>query len=102
MTWFNSDPINVKAMKPHHCSWCSERIERGEVYKRWVCIGDEGLNTCKMHQECHAALERFAAAQDGAYEYDPGTFTRGCTCEAGDSGHGTYPTCVKMGVIYAA
>jgi hypothetical protein len=102
MTWFNTTPIDVKARKLHRCSWCSERIERGEVYKRWVCIGDDGPMTCKMHQECHAAMERFAAAQPGEYEYTPGEFTRGCTCEAGDIGHGTYPDCVKQGVVYAA
>jgi hypothetical protein len=47
-------------------------------------------------------MERFAAAQPGEYEYTPGEFTRGCTCEAGDIGHGTYPDCVKQGVVYAA
>jgi len=93
VSWFNSPPQDVKARKRHLCTWCGQRILPGAIYKRWVCIGDDGPLTTKMHHECEQAMQRYASQAGREYEYDPYSFTRGCTCESGDRGHGHYPDC---------
>ena len=99
MSYHNTTVCDVHARKTHRCTWCGEKIQVGEGYKRWTCIGDDGPMATKMHIECRAALGRWMKAQPGEYEYDPGAFTRGCVCESGDSGHGTYPECALAGRI---
>lgn len=85
----------VTARKRHWCSWCSEDIPAGTSYIRYAVAGDDGVGTVKIHPECNAACGR-AFAEDPSFEAEPGVvFTRGCTCEHGDVGHGTYPTCTK-------
>lgn len=93
MSWFNSQTQDVKARKRHRCTWCGQSILPGAIYKRWVCIGDDGPLTTKMHPACEQAMKRYAKQAGGEYEYDPYSFTRGCTCESGDRGHGHYPDC---------
>ncbi len=98
MSYHNTPVSDVKARKRHLCTWCGTKIQAGEVYKKWVCIGDDGPCTAKMHKECHAAMERYAAKEQGDWEYDPYSFTRGCTCEGGDRGHGHYADCCTVAV----
>ena len=99
MSYYVTTAVNVQARKAHRCTWCGEKIHVGERYKRWTCIGDDGPMTNRMHTECYEALRRWAEAQPGEYEYDPGTCTRGCVCESGDVGHGTYPECALAGGV---
>ena len=80
MSYYVTTAVNVQARKAHRCTWCGEKIHVGERYKRWTCIGDDGPMTNRMHTECYEALRRWAEAQPGEYEYDPGSFTRGCGC----------------------
>jgi len=97
MTYFNSPSIIAKARKAHRCSWCGEVIAKGTVYhRRYSC--SEGIgSTVKQHPECAAAETLFHEQSDDT-EWEFFTFTRGCTCESGDSGHGTYDTCTKKEV----
>jgi hypothetical protein len=92
--YFNSPPLTRMARKRHICSWCGEVIEKLSVYQRRFCCGDGAGSTIKQHPECAAAERRFYS-HTGESEWEPGTFTRGCTCESGDTGHGTYDTCTK-------
>jgi hypothetical protein len=83
--------------KPHRCSWCGEQIPVGELYTRWSGRYEGQMFTCKCHVECQKAMQLWQE-QTGETEYpDVGSMTRGCTCEKGDVGHGTYPSCVKPG-----
>ena len=88
-------PKDTKARKRHRCSWCAEAILPATTYTRYVCFGDDGVGTVKVHPECYTAMQRFYE-EDPYFEWAAGDcFTRGCTCESGDVGHGTYPTCTK-------
>ena len=97
MSYHNTAAVNVRARKRHCCTWCGEKIEAGEIYKKWCCIGDDGPMTNKMHNECHAAMGRWIKAQPGEFEFGSGEFTRGCVCESGDSRHGSYSDCDLAG-----
>jgi hypothetical protein len=94
VSYYNTEPVNVTARKRHCCSWCGERIEAGTVYLRRFCVGPDGPSTVKQHPEC-AQAEAHYYKETGEHEWDYGVFTRGCICESGDSGHGTYPTCIS-------
>jgi len=93
--YFNSPPIIRKARKRHICSWCGEDIPKGTIYHRRFCVNGGDVCTIKQHPEC-AEAELHHWSQTSGDEWEPGTFTRGCTCERGDTGHGTYDTCTKM------
>lgn len=86
----------VRARKRHSCSWCAQRIERGEVHRQYTYIGEDGPCRVRLHQECYAAFQAYEKIEQGGFEFSPGDFTRGCTCEGGDCGHGTYATCLKV------
>lgn len=46
-------PEIIKAAKKRHiCSWCGQRIETGDAYKRWRCYDGIDAGTVKMHPEC--------------------------------------------------
>jgi hypothetical protein len=81
------------ARKRHPCNWCGIRIQPGEKQISYSVFGCEGSPyRMHMHPECHAAMGR-AVEQTGDTEFEPYGYTRGCTCEGGDRGHGHYPTC---------
>lgn len=43
-----------KAKKLHSCSWCGERIDLGEIYKRYRYFNSsQDAGTVKMHPECY-------------------------------------------------
>lgn len=48
---FNTDSVTVTARKAHRCTWCSQPIKPGAIYRRWVTF-DDGVFTSKMHPEC--------------------------------------------------
>jgi predicted RNA-binding Zn-ribbon protein involved in translation (DUF1610 family) len=51
-----TDPETIKAAKKlHRCSWCGQRIEIGDSYKRWRCYDGGEAGTVKMHPECDEA-----------------------------------------------
>ena len=77
-------PETIKSAKnPHICSWCNERIEAGESYKRWRWFDCGDASTVKMHPECNDALNGMEPGDvnDGWY---PGEFSRGCGCYSGE------------------
>ncbi len=80
----------VVANRGHNCHWCGQRIRAGERYITYCYMDGGSATRMKLHPECHAACGRFVE-QTGETEFDPYTFTRGCTCEGGDRGHGHYP-----------
>jgi hypothetical protein len=74
-----TEHINA-ARKQYSCSWCAERIDIGQPYKRWRWYADGDATTCRMHPECYEAMEE-------AYREDPrmegfcaGDNPRGCNC----------------------
>lgn len=69
-----------KARKLHDCWWCSERIEPGTKYIRWVWKDGKSLDTVKCHPECKDAWDSLEYGED---EVSFGSFCRGCTCERG-------------------
>lgn len=59
----------IIAKKEHRCTWCGQKILKGEKYSKWKSVDDSWF-TSKMHAECHTA------ANDenhywGDYEYVP-------------------------------
>lgn len=67
-----SETETLKAAKAHRCTWCWQRIEPGELYRRyrWWNGGDAG--TEKMHPECHDAMTDAAEEEGGWFEWVPG------------------------------
>jgi hypothetical protein len=61
-----------KALKPHRCSWCYERIETGEMYTRYRCFDSGDACTVKMHPECLNAMQDEATNLGGHTEWFPG------------------------------
>jgi hypothetical protein len=88
----SSEVRDIVARGTPSCSWCPERIQKGEIYKGWTWFGDGAPVKIKMHRECYAAMQRYFAERQES-EFEMHVNTRGCTCEAGDRGHGTYPSC---------
>lgn len=93
---FCSDEKTMRALtKTHRCHWCGQRINIGELYVTYFYTDGCTATRMKLHPECHAAVGRYVEQTDET-EFDPYIWTRGCTCEAGDVGHGTYPTCTPQ------
>ncbi len=101
MSDYSSSQAKVKARKKHKCSWCGEIIEQWETYLRGFCVFEGVASTFKMHQECSHAESKLLQYSDdcGWFWY---SFTRGCVCDNGDKGHGTYPSCQKIKDSWAA
>lgn len=60
-------PTEVKARKPHRCTWCGEEIAPSTNYWRWYSVNEDGCgSTSKMHDECFDAVK-----QDDEREYFP-------------------------------
>ncbi len=58
------------ASKRFFCSWCAEPIEPGTSYVKWRCFDVGDANTCRLHEECRAAMDK-------AYAEDPWGMTEG-------------------------
>lgn len=57
----------ILAGKEHVCTWCAEKILKGEQYYRWASV-DDTWYTSKMHVECRdACLEDHACYGDNEY-----------------------------------
>ena len=54
---FQTEKI-VRARKPHTCGWCGEPIEVGEMHVKGSRGDGDGLDTWRLHLECHAAVRR--------------------------------------------
>lgn len=52
---FCTEAIDIKAKRPHKCTWCGQVIEIGETYKSWKSIDDSWFHN-KMHFECRDAV----------------------------------------------
>lgn len=50
--------------KDHICTWCGEKILKGEEYHTWKSVDDSWF-TSKVHEECHKAM-----LEEAAYWYD--------------------------------
>lgn len=91
----NTEPVIIKAAKKRHaCTWCGTAIEPGESYVRWRWFYDGEAGTNKMHPECDKACEQMSREEGYGFEWMPGEFKRGCTCDAGDPpcDHAAAPT----------
>lgn len=97
MSFCSEEKTVVARVKTHRCHWCGQRIELGSQYVTYFYADGCTGSRMKLHPECHAAVGR-SIEQTGETEFDPYIWTRGCTCEAGDVGHGTYPTCSNFPV----
>ena len=62
-------PEMRKARKQHRCMHCSEAIEIGEKYQRWMSVDDGKAQTNVMHPECLDALNDEYGS--GYWEYTP-------------------------------
>lgn len=62
-----ADETIKAARKAHRCSWCGERINPGETYKRWRFFHNGDAGTCKMHPECFDAMEDERRFEGGGY-----------------------------------
>lgn len=61
----------TRAIKPHRCTWCGQRIEKGERYFRWVSFGDS-VFVNKMHAGCMTVFKLEAALEpNGVLDYTP-------------------------------
>jgi len=61
-----------RANKSHRCSWCWQRINDGETYKRYRAYDGGDAMTVKMHPECHDAMQEVARQEGGWIEWTPG------------------------------
>lgn len=68
------------ARKEHCCSWCGEKILKGEKYKRWTGIYEGEFQSNPMHIECDNACFTYMK-ELGCDEYTPYMFKRGSTEE---------------------
>jgi len=59
----------ILAKKEHICTWCAEKIPKGEQYYRWASV-DDTWHTSKMHVECRDACSE-ETSYYGDYEYMP-------------------------------
>lgn len=61
----------VAARKPHRCIWCSQRIERGDVYLREASVYDGQHQNFAWHWDCRfdALVNHF---NDGEEEFCSG------------------------------
>jgi hypothetical protein len=90
----------VKARKRHRCDWCGQHIEVGEIHPVYTAFFEGTATRIRMHAECRKAMDA-VTAKEGWIEWMPGDYTRGCTCEHGDPGHGTYSECLIKPVATA-
>lgn len=68
---FCTDAKEIKAAKPHRCTWCGQSIEKGEKHSMWKSV-DGGWFTNRMHPECaDACAEECREWNDDEYQpYD--------------------------------
>lgn len=62
----NTDPQVLVARKAHQCTWCSQTINPGDTYQRWVTFDDAAF-TSKMHPECVPACQEECRHYGGEY-----------------------------------
>lgn len=60
------------AKNPHRCSWCSERIDVGQPYKRYRYYNYSDAVTVKLHPECYDAMKEAHANEGADFEFSPG------------------------------
>jgi hypothetical protein len=60
------------AVKSHRCSWCDQRIEAGQPYKRYRWFDGGEAETCRLHPECFDAMEIDCELNGGWIEWTPG------------------------------
>lgn len=60
------------AIKSHVCSWCGQRIDAGERYRRYRYWAEGEAGTVKTHAECFDAMQEAAADEGGWIEWAPG------------------------------
>jgi hypothetical protein len=71
MSW-SSEPVTYKSKARRRCDWCWEWIEVGEQYIRYRWANDGDVGTCRMHPECHEAMEDATSHEGGYLEWTPG------------------------------
>ena len=71
-----SEVTEQKANKPHKCSWCGEKIEIGELYKRYRYYSSGDACTVKMHPECYEDILKCARADGEWIEWSYGEAER--------------------------
>lgn len=64
------------AAKPHVCSWCGERIDTGQKYRRYRVWNGPDTGTMKLHPECYAAVQEEAIQAGGWLEWPIGSAER--------------------------
>ena len=57
------------ALKSHRCSWCSDRIDVGTVYRRYRFYDGVDAGTVKMHTECYDVMNVEAEEEGGWFEW---------------------------------
>lgn len=88
------DEVTIKAArKEHRCNWCQEAIEVGTSYVRQRLVDGSDAWVFRAHPECDAAFSSLDRIdQETACTYGE-TYTRGCTCERGDTLCDRTPRC---------
>lgn len=66
---FTTDRQSLVSRKDHICTWCGEKILKGEEYHTWKTV-DDCWFTSKVHDECSAAMQE-EYAYYGDIEYMP-------------------------------
>jgi hypothetical protein len=69
--------IVKSAKKIHRCSWCANKIEVGESYKKYRYFDGGDAGTVKLHPECYDAMKECDDLDD---QFSPGDNPRGCNC----------------------
>ena len=78
MSDFYGENITRKARTPHKCTWCAERINKGEIYCFQKGNYDDHWYETKMHQECWKDF-----CDGGENEYTPYSAERPVKRESG-------------------
>lgn len=71
------------ARKRKQCDWCGEWIEIGDPACRYLWKDGADLLPCRMHPECFGASCDATSEFGYDYEFQPGQFSRGCSCDRG-------------------
>ncbi|MNK14337.1 hypothetical protein D3C87_324480 [compost metagenome] len=66
---FCTQAETLTSRKDHVCTWCGEKILKGEEYITWKTVDDSWF-TSKVHKECSDAMLK-EAAEWGDVEYMP-------------------------------
>lgn len=63
--------------KTIRCSWCGERIHKGDPAVAWCCMDGRDFISVQVHPECSEAINRTLVEEGGVFDFGSGEQKRG-------------------------